>query len=44
VLGVLIGAQGDWEIGDTMVGVALDFMERDSETICLLGFRGEGES
>src|SRR5258708_42344 len=44
VLGVLIGAQGDWEIGDTMVGVALDFMERDGETICLLGFRREEQS
>jgi uncharacterized OB-fold protein len=41
VLGVLIGAQGDWEIGDEMVGVALDFMERDGETLCLMAFRGE---
>jgi uncharacterized OB-fold protein len=41
VLGVLIGAQGDWQIGDTMVGVALDFTERDGETVCLMAFRRE---
>jgi uncharacterized OB-fold protein len=39
VLGVLIGAQGDWTIGDQMVGVALDFSQRDGETVCLLAFR-----
>jgi uncharacterized OB-fold protein len=44
VLGVLIGAQGDWEIGDPMAGVALDFMERDGETACLMAFRREGSS
>lgn len=41
VLGVLIGAEGDWQIGDRMVGVALDFMEREGETVCLLAFRPE---
>jgi uncharacterized OB-fold protein len=41
VLGVLLGAQGDWEIGDTMVGVAFDLMERDGETVCLMAFRRE---
>jgi uncharacterized OB-fold protein len=41
VLGVLLGAQGDWEIGDTMVGVAIDFRERDGQMVCLLGFRCE---
>lgn len=40
VLGVLIGAQGDWEIGDPMVGVALDFADRDGSTVCLLAFKG----
>jgi uncharacterized OB-fold protein len=44
VLGVLIGVQGDWEIGDTMVGVALDFTERDGETECLMAFRREESS
>jgi uncharacterized OB-fold protein len=44
VLGVLIGVQGDWMIGDTMVGVALDFIERDGETACVIAFRGEGSS
>jgi uncharacterized OB-fold protein len=44
VLGVLIGAQGDWMIGDTMVGVALDFIERDGEIACVIAFRGERPS
>jgi uncharacterized OB-fold protein len=44
VLGVLIGAQGDWEIGDTMVGVAFDLMERDGDVVCLMAFRREEPS
>lgn len=41
LLGVLLGSQGDWEIGDTMVGVAFEFMERDGESVCLMAFRRE---
>jgi uncharacterized OB-fold protein len=41
VLGVLIGTQQDWTIGDAMVGVALDFIEKDGETTCLLAFKRE---
>jgi uncharacterized OB-fold protein len=43
VLGLLIGEQGDWQIGDPMVGVALDFEERDGEMMCLLAFQREEE-
>ena len=39
VLGLLLGRDGDWRIGDAMVGVAFDFSERDGELICLLAFR-----
>jgi uncharacterized OB-fold protein len=41
VLGVLLGAQGDWNIGDAMVGVAIDLHERDGQMVSLLGFRRE---
>jgi uncharacterized OB-fold protein len=41
VLGALIGVQGDWAIGDMMVGVALDFSERDGETACVIAFQRE---
>jgi uncharacterized OB-fold protein len=46
VLGVLIGTQGDWEVGDAMVGAALDFMEQegDGEMVCLMAFRREEDS
>jgi uncharacterized OB-fold protein len=41
VLGVLIGVRGDWQIGETMEGVAVDFSEHEGETVCMLGFRRE---
>ena len=41
MLGVLIGTQEHWRIGDAMVGVALDFEEREGETACLLAFKRE---
>jgi uncharacterized OB-fold protein len=44
LLGVLLGSQGDWEIGDTMVGVAFELMERNGETVCLMAFRREEPS
>jgi uncharacterized OB-fold protein len=44
LLGVLLGSQGDWEIGDTMVGVAFELTERDGETVCLMAFRREEPS
>ena len=39
VFGLLLGGDGDWEIGDEMVGAAFDFAERDGALICLLAFR-----
>ena len=39
VVGVLIGERGEWEIGTKMVGVSLDFVERDGAMLCLLAFR-----
>ena len=44
VLGVLIGTRADWAIGDPMVGTALDFTEREGETVCLLAFRRDGDT
>jgi len=45
VLGVLLGTQDDWAIGDEMVGIALDFTSKDEQTRCLLAFqRAQGGS
>ncbi|MHB8695039.1 MAG: Zn-ribbon domain-containing OB-fold protein [Solirubrobacteraceae bacterium] len=44
VLGVLIGRDRDWKIGDAMHGVALDYSERDGETQCLLAFRRDEQA
>ena len=44
VLGLLLGRDGDWQIGDAMVGAAFDFSERDGKLICLLAFRPEETS
>jgi uncharacterized OB-fold protein len=38
VMGVLLGADGDWAIGDTVRAVPLDFREDDDGRACVLAF------
>jgi len=39
VLGILIGDNGDWKIGDQVEGVAWDLMEGDDVMKCIPAFR-----
>jgi len=39
ILGLLIGASGDWKIGDGVEGVSWDLMEADGVMQCVPAFR-----
>ena len=44
VLGLLVGDQGDWTIGDEVEGIAWDFAENDGITRCVPAFRPSGKA